>query len=127
MATILTVDDSVLSRWMAAEPLRAAGHTVIEAADGRQGIAAYEGHSPDCIVTDLLMPEVDGYQLVRHIRNLDREVPVIVLTADIQASTVAACRKLGITAFLNKPVDPGQLTAAVEKALTQTGGVPSCP
>ncbi len=112
---------------MAAEPLRMAGHTVIEAGDGRQGIAAYEANSPDCIVTDLLMPNVDGHQLIRHIRSLDREVPILVLTADIQASTVVACRKMGIEAFLNKPVDAGQVLATVTQALARIGGVPSCP
>ncbi len=85
MATILVVDDSPVCRTMIADALREIGHKVLQAADGQQGIAAYEAHRPDCVVTDLLMPGVDGHQLLGHIRGIDGRIPVIVLSADIQS------------------------------------------
>jgi CheY-like chemotaxis protein len=119
MANLLVIDDSILSRSMAADALRDAGHSVTEAANGRLGVAAFEEDPPDCVVTDLLMPVMDGEQVVRYIRGIDREIPVFVLTADVQASTTTALRTLGATGLLHKPVKAPELVSLVEAALAR--------
>ena len=119
MAKVLVIDDSTLSRSMAAKALTDAGHTVVEAVDGEQGIAAYAEHQPDCVVTDLLMPVMDGHAFLDHIRHENIQVPVVVLTADIQSSTRAMCEEFGISGFVNKPVKAEVIRARVEEALSQ--------
>jgi len=127
MAVILLIDDSRLSRALAAKAIRDAGHTVVEAADGQQGIAALEKYQPDCIVTDLLMPVLDGRKFLAQIRARGIQTPVVVLTADIQSSTRCLCEELGISSFLNKPVNARELQAGVEQALAAARGTVACP
>lgn len=112
---------------MAADALREAGHTVVEAEDGHQALQAFNIQEFDCVVTDLVMPGIDGIRLVHRIRGFNRELPVFIVSADVQASTRAVCEKLGITGFLNKPVKKGVLQAAVEEALSQAPGGSPCP
>jgi CheY-like chemotaxis protein len=126
MAKILIVDDSTLSRSMAAKALKDLGHEVVEAADGSEGIQAFENQHFDCLVTDLLMPIVDGHELLTRVRAADERIPIIVLTADIQSSTREMCSQLAISAFLNKPVKAGALQAGVREALAGTQGRTSC-
>jgi len=127
MAVILVIDDSRLSRALAAKALSDAGHTVVEAADGQQGIAALEKHQPDCIVTDLLMPVLDGHEFLSQIRARGIQIPVVVLTADIQSSTRCLCEGLGISSFVNKPINAGELQAGVRQALAAARGISTCP
>lgn len=112
---------------MAADALREAGHTVVEAEDGRQAIQAFNTQEFDCVVTDLVMPGVDGIRLVHRIRSFDRELPVLIVSADVQVSTRAVCQKLGVTEFLNKPVKKVILQAAVAEALSRARGGSPCP
>lgn len=126
MATILVVDDSKLSRSISAKALSEAGHTVLEAADGEEGLAIFLQQRPDCVVTDLLMPVLDGHAMLGQIRLASPEVPVIVLTADIQSSTRSMCQQLGIDAFINKPIHADTLRRCVQQALSRTQGAPSC-
>ena len=117
MAKILIVDDSKLSRAMTAAALSRAGHVVVEATDGVQALAACERHCPDCIVLDLLMPEMDGCEFLRQLRGAGSDVPVIVATADVQKTTRSWCERLEISGFLNKPLKADTLLPCVEAAL----------
>ena len=65
MATILVVDDLSANRQVLVTLLRPHGHRLIEAADGREGLAAAQVEHPDLVITDVLMPVMDGYELVR--------------------------------------------------------------
>ena len=76
---------------------------------------------PDCILTDLLMPEMDGVSLLAALQNLGFNLPVIVLTADIQESKRKQCEELGAAGFLAKPPQSKVLLALVEKVLTGRG------
>ena len=126
MAKILLIDDSRLSRAMASEALVSAGHVVVGVEDGRQGLAAYEEHRPDCIVLDLLMPQMDGYEFLRQLRNGGAAIPVIVATADIQETSRALCKELGVSGFLNKPAKGNELVACVETALAHCQELARC-
>ena len=114
MSKILLIDDSRLSRVMAREPLRSAGYEVAEANNGENGLLAVTEHQPDCIVLDLLMPVMDGPKFLRQLRASGAEVPVIVVSADIQESSRALVEDLGISGFLNKPVKSKELLACLE-------------
>ncbi len=118
MANILVVDDSRLSRRFSTTPLREAGHQITEAVNGEEGLAAFKEATPDCVVSDLLMPVMDGPTFLAHLRDLSN-VPVIVLSADIQETTRDLVEQLGISRFLNKPFREDELLEAVSVALRE--------
>src|SRR4026209_1370682 len=83
MATILIVDDLPANRAFLVVLLRHQGHRLLEAADGSEGLAVVQADRPDLVITDVLMPVMDGYELVRQLR-LDPEtrgIPVVFYTA----------------------------------------------
>jgi CheY-like chemotaxis protein len=97
--------------------LQEGGHETVEAADGRAGLVRAQQERPDCILTDLLMPEMDGITLLAALRELGSTLPIIVLTADIQESKRKQCQELGAAGFLPKPPQSKVLLALVEKVL----------
>lgn len=100
--------------------LRPMGYTLIEATDGQAGLEAADRHSPDLIITDLLMPTLDGLGLLRGLRDRGRHVPVIVLSAELEPSTRRLCEFWGAGAFLNKPFQAGELADLVRRLLPST-------
>ncbi len=116
MSRVLVVDDSRLSRRFVTKPLRDAGHDVIEAENGQEGLDAFREHAPDMIVSDLLMPVMDGPTFLLHLRD-ESEVPVVVVSADIQDSTRQLVNELGVSRFLNKPFNATELLDAIDVAL----------
>jgi CheY-like chemotaxis protein len=115
--TILVVDDSKFSRGRILAALQSLGHVVVEAADGQEALDLVETLAPDLIITDLLMPNVDGFGLLRGLRDRRIHVPIIVVSADIQSSSRQMCEELGVLAFLNKPFAPLDLVAKTQAAL----------
>ena len=118
MAHILVVDDSRISRRFLTKPLREAGYEITEAGDGEEGLAAFRVSEPDCVVTDLLMPVMDGPTFLGHLREFS-EVPAIVVSADIQNSTREVISQLRVKCFLNKPFVGAELLEAVSAALCE--------
>lgn len=100
---ILIVDDSSFARLNVGKIVRSAGYDVIEAADGAEGVEKVRSERPACVVTDLLMPVLDGTGLLRTLREEGDRTPVIVLTADIQETKRQECLDLGALDFLGKP------------------------
>lgn len=121
MAKILVVDDSSFARMRVSHMLQAGGHETVEAADGREGVAMVQQERPDCILTDLLMPEMDGVSLLVALQELAFHLPVIVLTADIQESKRRQCEELGAAGFLSKPPQSNVLLALIEQVLAGQG------
>lgn len=126
MAKILIVDDSKFSRSRAAEGLRRAGHEVVEAADGAAGLDAVAAHDPDCVLLDMLMPILDGPGFLAGLRESGSNLPVLVLTADIQAGTRAICDDYGVRAFLQKPARSDEILRLVDEALGVGQGGVAC-
>jgi len=118
MAKILIVDDSRLSRAIVGNALRDAGHDVLEAADGNEGLALLAVDSFDLVVSDLLMPKCDGVSMLQQVRGSGNQVPVIICSADIQDSSRQMCESLGISEFLGKPIRAEKLLALVNKTLS---------
>lgn len=94
------------------------GHTAMEASDGLTGLQMALTRSPDCIILDLIMPEMDGFRMLRTLHDKGIRIPVLVVTADIQVSVQKQCLALGATALLNKPPQEKELLAAVREALS---------
>jgi CheY-like chemotaxis protein len=115
--TILVVDDSVFSRLHTKKVLQEAGYTVAEAGNGAAALATMDSQAFDCIVTDLLMPTLDGFGLLEAVQKRHAGTPVVVLTADIQTATHARCVELGASGFVQKPINAGRLHAVLTSLL----------
>ena len=117
MKRILTVDDSASVRQMVSFTLRKADYEVVEAVDGKDGLAKVSGRKIDLIVTDLNMPNVDGIQLITAVRKLAgcSLLPILMLTTESQAEKKNAGRKAGATGWIVKPFNADQLIAVVQK------------
>ncbi len=120
---ILAVDDSLLSRLrFVADPLRNAGYEVIEAANGKEGLAAQAEHRPDIIISDLLMPEMDGFDFILALRDRGVAVPVIVATADVQETSRQRMEELNTFGFINKPFSSDEIIGLVQDAIKSING-----
>ncbi len=118
MALILVVEDAWLSRRMMSKVLENNGHTILQATNGREGLEMVRTHKPDCIFLDLLMPEVDGLDVLKTLQDEGSKIPIVVITADIQQSTRQQCLELGAIAVINKPSQPPELLQALKTALS---------
>ena len=117
MALVLIVDDSSFQRRMIRSILAGDGHEIIEAGDGGAGIEMAAAHTPDCMLLDLLMPNVSGLEALETLHNQGAAIPVIVLTSDIQDSVRQQCLDLGARAFLNKPPKAEELLGTIRTVL----------
>ena len=118
-ATVLVVDDDPLNRAMLSMSLGAEGHEVREAGNGREAIAVLAEHAIDVVLTDIEMPEMDGYGLLEHRRGDDRlkAIPFIVISGVEEMDSIVACIKLGAEDYLPKPFDPVLLHARLGACL----------
>jgi signal transduction histidine kinase/CheY-like chemotaxis protein len=116
---VLVVDDDPDSREVVREVLEQAGAEVATAASTREALDAFRAAPPDILLSDLGMPEQDGYDLIRRVRALDPtrggRVPAAALTAYTQAEDRHAALTAGYQSYLAKPIDPAELTAAVAR------------
>jgi two-component system response regulator AtoC len=117
MARVLAVDDDAAVRFTLEAVLTDGGFTVETAAGGAAALAAFEARGADIVVTDLAMPEVDGMQVLAHIRTVDPGVPVMLLTAHGSERIAVAAMKAGAYDYLPKPFDPDELALAVRRGL----------
>lgn len=115
--TILIVDDSPSIRQMVAFTLRTEGYTVIEAADGVDGLAQASAHDIDLVLTDQNMPNMDGITLVKSLRGLPKfaSTPILMLTTVHTDAMKTQGKEAGATGWLVKPFDPHQLLDIVGK------------
>lgn len=104
MRTALVVDDSAVGRLIIGRLVRRAGWDVVEAENGRSALAILERDPPDVVFLDLLMPGMTGLDVLEDIQRRGIVTPVVVVTAEIQEHNRVACERLGVYAYLNKPV-----------------------
>lgn len=114
---VLIIDDSAFQRKIISDILEEQGLTVITSAEGNSGYTKAVEESPDLILCDLLMPDLDGYEFLKKIRENHISIPVMVLTSDIQDTTRKICLDLGAVDVLNKPVKKTTLIPALQKVL----------
>lgn len=117
MALVLIIEDAALLRKMLQKILRAKGYNTIEASNGREGLEMITTHNPDCVVLDMLMPEIEGREVLKEMRDRGLQIPTIVMTADVQESTRSECLELGALTVLNKLPKGEELLPWIEKAL----------
>ena len=116
---ILLVEDKDSLRTMLRLALEAQDHSVIEARDQSEAVAALQNARPALVLSDLRLPKGDGFGVLRAAKELDPELPVIVMTAFGSIQDAVSAMKEGALDFLAKPVDPEHLLLMVERALAQ--------
>jgi DNA-binding NtrC family response regulator len=116
---ILLVEDKDSLRTMLRLALEAQGHAVIEARDESEAVQALRAARPGVVLSDLRLPQGDGFGVLRAAMELDPELPVIVMTAFGSIQDAVAAMKEGALDFLAKPVDPDHLLLMVGRALSQ--------
>ena len=122
-ARILIVEDDRVNQKLALHQFRRLGFAVEAAADGRQGIAAWERAPFDLVFMDCHMPEMDGFEATRQIRKLEKEralpaTRIIALTANAMDGDRERCLQAGMDDYLSKPVDLEDLKALLRRHLT---------
>lgn len=117
MARILVVDDSSYARGRLRQTLEAHDHTVYEASSGMEALEGFVINPPDLVMLDLTMADLGGLEVLERLREIDPEVKVIVVSADIQRSTGKMATEKGAKRFLGKPADPEELINAVNSVL----------
>lgn len=117
---ILIVDDSTIQRMILRRILTRLGYFVIEAANGLIAVEKL-AQSPDIIVCDLLMPRVDGYELLAHMKERGHTTPVVVASADFHPMVRDTCRGLGAVGFIDKPYDVSQIRTVMGETAASMG------
>lgn len=120
MTSILLVDDDVAFRKMLQLVLKRAGYAVQEAGNGRDALALYETEPCDLIITDLVMPEMEGIEAIMQFRRFDPEAKIIAMSGGGRLKpsvSLAAAHKLGAVRTLAKPFSHRELLDAVAEIL----------
>ncbi|GEJ56272.1 sigma-54-dependent transcriptional regulator [Anaeromyxobacter diazotrophicus] len=117
-ATILVVEDDAPTRSALCEYLGMAGYRVRTAASGGEGLAALQARSDvDAVLLDLVMPDMDGFELLRRYRASQGQAAVVVLSGLSEAENVVKAMKFGAADYLPKPFDPSELDLVLRRAL----------
>lgn len=130
MAKVLVIDDEEAVRALARRMLESRNHTVIEAAAGVAGLKAFEEEKPDVIVTNIIMPNTDGLEVIREIRRQDPKAGIIAVSGGgllPDQTYLGYARKFGATAVLPKPFTPVQLLSLIDDLPSHTAPEKAAP
>lgn len=113
---VLAVDDSRTVRDLLAYALHGAGYQVTLAEDGQDALDRLAEAAPDAIISDINMPRLDGFGLIRALRQNERyrAIPILVLTTESAPELKARARAAGATGWIVKPFEPGKLVQALQ-------------
>ncbi len=119
MVKVLIADDSPDLVAILSSRFRALGFDVTEARDGMEALEAIKGNRPDIIVLDVMMPELNGFQVCRRLKqdNDLSSIPVLMLTAKTSEADQFWGAEVGADRYLTKPIDPGQVVMHVQEML----------
>lgn len=119
---ILAVDDSKTMRQMIVNTLRNAGFEAHEAEDGRQALTLFGGQAFDLVITDLNIPELNGFELIEKVRQGSHRpfVPILMLTTESDVQKKARGKLVGATGWIVKPFNPDRLVEVVRKVCNVT-------
>jgi CheY-like chemotaxis protein len=123
-ARILLVEDESITRAYLADILRKDGYQVREARDGAEGVALFENDHFDVVVTDLVMPRLDGFKLTARVRSISPHIPVVLVTAYLSRQLGKVILE-GEAEFVGKPVEPHVLLATIQHLLAGPGSTTS--
>ncbi len=123
MAQIVLIEDDVQFRTMLRMTLERAGHEVVEANNGDEGIAQVEHVSPDLVITDLVMPEKEGLETIMELWQAHPDLPIIAISgggAKVDAEMALSCAQaFGAMRTFSKPLDREKLLAAVKELVPE--------
>jgi DNA-binding NtrC family response regulator len=124
--SILFVDDDVQLRRLCKITLEESGYLVSEAGNGEEALAAIQGATFDLIVLDLSMPDVDGFEFLKAVRDTVPKLKIVVISGFLGGTMLTAAKLFGAAATLAKPFSPDYLLLAVESVLADNapGGAP---
>jgi two-component system capsular synthesis sensor histidine kinase RcsC len=113
---VLVIDDEAVLRSLFRDMLSACGYEVDVAEDGAAGLARFRERRYEAVITDLLMPGMNGLEVAAALRTIDADVPVILLTGSAPALTSRRARESGINILLHKPIALADLKSAIDAA-----------
>ncbi|MFG6354518.1 MAG: response regulator transcription factor [Alistipes sp.] len=119
---ILVVEDEPMLARIVCDALRQSGYDAASAPDGERGLAMFSELRPALVVTDVMMPRSDGFRLTRRIRSVDREVPILFLSARSSSDDVVEGFASGGDDYLRKPFAMNELLARIEALLRRREG-----
>ena len=120
MAGVLIVDDAAFMRLTIKQMLEAHGHTMVgEAADGLEAVKKYTELKPDVVMLDITMPEMNGIEALRQIKEINPNAKIIICSAMGQQAMVAQAIQDGAKDFIVKPFEEARLIAALERVLSK--------
>jgi DNA-binding response OmpR family regulator len=125
MAKILVIDDEQMLRRTLRALLERAGHLVVEAEDGNQGLAQFDLQKPDLVLTDIIMPDREGVETIGEMLRRAPETPIIAMSGGGSRGGdlfLTLAKQLGASATLTKPIRQAELIAAVDAALQPAAG-----
>ena len=127
MPSILLIEDEPALGMIVKDSLEVRGFAVRYAADGEQGLALFQQQCPDIVVTDVMMPRLDGFTLAEMIRRENAVVPILFLTARSQPADVVRGFELGGNDYLKKPFSMDELIVRIRARLGQAAPVAATP
>lgn len=119
MTTIMIIEDEKTSRFLLHKILTGQGYTVIEAASGREALEMLDKDRPDIIISDIMMPGMDGLEFAERVRQNPelKDIPIIMCTAKHDRETVLRALELGITHYIVKPIVAEKIVDEVKRLL----------
>ena len=116
---ILIVEDQHYVSSLLADAVRLQGHEVIVAGGGQEGLALIDREHPDAVFLDIVMPEPDGVEVLRRLRQNSPDLPVVVITGGASAEQREDLRRLGVTDFVEKPLLLDQIQQSLSNVVKQ--------
>jgi len=122
--TILVIDDDEAMREYVCFVLEKAGFKVFSAKDGNEGISTADSHTPDVIITDLVMPEMEGIETIKKLRTLHPKCGIVAMSGAVNSDTyLAMAQCLGANTVLQKPFARSQVENAVRITLEKSAAL----
>lgn len=120
---VLAIDDSRTMRGLVKQVMQSAGFDCTCAEDGEEGLALFAASLPDVVITDINMPRLDGYGVIRAIRSgsVHRSVPILVLTTESAEHLKTRAREAGATGWIVKPFEDSTLVSVVRRVTGARG------
>ncbi len=119
MARVLVIDDDPIICKITSSVLGRLGYEVVTASDGMEGLTAVQTQQPDIVITDVMMPEIDGYEVTRRLRRDPKfaTIPILILTSQSELEEKLHAFEAGADDYMSKPFEPAELAARLSKLL----------
>ena len=117
---ILVVDDDEMMREFVKELLKINNFKISEAADGKAGLKEFRENTPDLVITDIIMPEMEGISFIRELRSHNKDIPIIAMTGNVHGRMeefLDISSQLGADEILRKPIKSKEFLDAINKLI----------